>query len=426
MESNFRTIAPEKHPVFELTTPNIELFVLQNGIKCWYINSPEMELVRLDFKFKAGSWFQNKSFVASFTGKMLYEGTTNYSSQEIAEKLDSKGVYFGVTPELDNVSIVFYIPQIFFEEIIPIIHEMIFDAIFPQEELDILKKKETMSLSVNLKKSSVLSRYHFRSLLFGKNHPYGLFPQINQIENITRNDLKIFHNENYLNCNYSAYITGNVDNKLLNDFDYVFGKDEITKEKTKKIRCDILTANQSEPLNIEMEDTVQSSVRMGKVLMARNHPDYYDSAILTNVFGGYFGSRLMANIREEKGYTYGIGASIVSLLHSSYLTIQTDVGKNVCQLAISEIYKEMEKLCQEKISEQELDRVKQYLSGSLLRSIDGAVNIMDKFIDFDDFGYGTEHFQYQMDSIINVSADRLLILAQKYYQKHDLIEVVVG
>lgn len=426
MESNFRTIAPEKYPVFNLKTPNIECATLNNGVKCYYIDSPEMELIRLDFKFKAGSWYQNKMFLANFTGNMLYEGTENYTSEQIAEKMDAKGVYFGVTPELDNVMIVFFIPRIFFNEIIPIINEIIFKAIFPEKELDILQKKEEMSLAERLKKGNVLSRYYFRSILFGKEHPYGIFPEINEIKNVHRDDLLRFYNSNYVGNKFTIYLTGNIDNQIINVINAVFGGCDITFNGLENINYEINTTKQYEPIKINLDNTVQSSIRIGKIMIGRDHPDYYDAVILTTVLGGYFGSRLMANIREDKGYTYGVGASIMSLINSSYLFIQTDVGKNVCDLAIKEIYYEMDKLCNEKISDVELERVKQYLSGSLLRSIDGAVNIMDKFIDFDDFGFGVDHFQYQMDSIVDVRADKLWNIAQKYYLKDNLIEVVVS
>lgn len=426
MDIDFRTVAPDKHPVFELNTPLVEEFVLENGIPCWYLHSSDMELIRLDFKFKAGSWYQNKPFVASFTGKMLYEGTKNYTSGELAEKFDSKGVYFGVTPEMDNVSIVFYIPRDFFNEILPLIYEMIYEPIFPENELETLVKKEIMSLKVNLKKGASLSRYHFRSNLFGENHPYGIFPEIEYITNVKREDLVAFHSQNYLSSKFTMYLTGNIDSNLLKELDSVFGKKNIQNANSMSPKYDIVSCQTNTPLHFELEDSVQSSIRIGRLMMTRNHPDYIDMAILTTVLGGYFGSRLMANIREDKGYTYGVGASIVSLLHSGYLSVQTDVGKNVSDKAVKEIYFEMEKLCSEKISEQELERVKQYLSGSLLRSIDGAVNIMDKFIDLDDFGLGVDYFQFQMNSIIHVTSDRLLDLAQKNYQKHDLIEVVVG
>lgn len=426
MESNFRTIAPQKHPVFELLTPNIEHFALSNGLKCYYINSPEMELIRLDFKFRAGSWNQSKMFVANFTGNMLYEGTENYTSEEIAEKMDSKGVYFGVTPEMDNVMIVFFIPRIFLNEILPIVYEIIFKATFPQKELEILQKKEEMSLAERLKKGNILSRYYFRSSLFGKEHPYGTFPEVSKIFDVTRNDLMSFYTNYYLQNSYTIYVTGNIDHQILNEINVVFGNNQIKPAIIQNVNYEIKPITQIEPVKVGLENSVQSSIRIGKIIMERNHSDYYDLVILTTVLGGYFGSRLMENIREEKGYTYGVGASIMSLINSSYLFIQTDVGKNVCDSALKEIYYEIDKLCQEKISDIELDRVKQYLSGSLLRGIDGAVNIMDKFIDFDDFGFGVDHFQFQMDSVINVNADKLLTLAQKYFQKKDFIEVVVG
>ncbi len=423
MSQDFRTTQPPIYPLRALQIPDVESFELSNGVVFKILNDDQMELIRFDIKFKAGVRYQKKMFSASFTAKMMFEGTAKYSSAEISEMFDSKGAYYGISPELDNVNVSFYIPKIYFIELLPLIFEVLFESIFPDDELQKLKGKEEMSLRVNFTKTAVLARYHVRNVLFGDNHPYGLFPVLDNVQNLNRDDLLTFHRQLYTENSFSIYLTGNVDEEIKKVVSRTFGQIQV-KKNTQYLEDSLISVKPN--VDIVLPDAVQRSLRLARFSVLRTHPDFVDLGVLSTILGGYFGSRLMTNIREDKGYTYGIGSSVVSLQSASYLAIYSDVGKDVWELALKEIEFEMLRLCNEKVGEEELSRVKQYLSGSMMQSVDGAVNLIDKLIDLDDYGLSLDYLQKQMDAIHRVDSVRLQELAQSYLNPVDFSKVVVG
>ena len=148
--------------------------------------------------------------------------------------------------------------------------------------------------------------------------------------------------------------------------------------------------------------------------------------MVNTILGGYFGSRLMANIREEKGYTYGIGSRMVSMNNAGYIYISTEVGTNVCDDAVNEIYKEIDKLRNELVSSEELNLVKNYMMGDFLRSADGPFALADKFkkIMFYDLSYS--YYDEFVKTVKTITPEQIQSLADQYLNPDDLYELVVG
>ena len=176
----------------------------------------------------------------------------------------------------------------------------------------------------------------------------------------------------------------------------------------------------------EKKDAVQSAIRMGKVFFNRTHPDFPEMLFLNTALGGYFGSRLMSNIREDKGFTYGIGSGIIPLLKGGYFFISTEVGADVTQLAEKEIAFELERLRQEKIPSHEMETVRQYMLGQLLRSTDGVFNLIDRFRSHHLFGQTNEDFRIGVEKLKSVTPDRIQDLAQLYLDPASMVTVVAG
>ncbi|HTN17820.1 MAG TPA: insulinase family protein, partial [Chitinophagaceae bacterium] len=160
-------------------------------------------------------------------------------------------------------------------------------------------------------------------------------------------------------------------------------------------------------------------------VVQRTHPDFAALVVLNTIFGGYFGSRLMSNIREDKGYTYGIYSSIGAFAHDASLTIHTEVGSHVVDQAVQEIYKEMELLCAEPIAEEELLLVKNYLLGNILGDLDGPFSIMQRWRSLILNGFTIERFNENIRTYKNITAAELQALAQQYFNPKDFTERVV-
>jgi zinc protease len=134
----------------------------------------------------------------------------------------------------------------------------------------------------------------------------------------------------------------------------------------------------------------------------------------------------MTNIREEKGYTYGIGSAIASLHHSGYFFITTEVGTDVTEEALREIYLEIEKLRQDKVSETELSLVVNYMMGSFLRSVDGAFSLADNLKGLLEYGLDFNYFDRYVDIIKTIRPEEIRDLAQKYLSGESLNQLTVG
>ena len=177
---------------------------------------------------------------------------------------------------------------------------------------------------------------------------------------------------------------------------------------------------------VEKENVTQSAIRLGKIIINKTHPDYHKLNVVNTILGGYFGSRLMKTIREKKGYTYGISSVLVSLKHAGYFVILSEVGTNVAKNTIADVITEIKKLRLEKISQQELDLVKNYMLGDLLRSFDGPFEISASFINIIDLGLDTNYYDKAIDAIRTITPDEIILIANKYLQEDILIKTIAG
>jgi predicted Zn-dependent peptidase len=147
--------------------------------------------------------------------------------------------------------------------------------------------------------------------------------------------------------------------------------------------------------------------------------------VLNTILGGYFGSRLMSNIREDKGYTYGIHSYMYNQVNQSAYLITTEAGKDVCEAAIKEIYYEMDVLKNELVDAEELELVKNYLLGTILGDLDGAFQIMQRWKSLILNGFTKERFNKNIDLYKHITPEQLQALANKYYQQENFYELVV-
>jgi predicted Zn-dependent peptidase len=170
---------------------------------------------------------------------------------------------------------------------------------------------------------------------------------------------------------------------------------------------------------------VQGAIRMGAQFPNRHHPDFVKAQVLNNVFGGFFGSRLMSNIREEKGYTYGIYSYLENHIQESAWVISTEAGRDVCEATVTEVYKEMEGLRKAPVDEEELLLVRNYMMGSILGDLDGPFQIINRWKNIILNGLDESFFNHQLETIRTVSAEELQQLANKYLQPENFYELVV-
>jgi len=419
-----------KEPPFATEIKDIKIkeaveTLFQNGISVYSINAGNEEVLKIDLVFNAGSNMQQIKGQANFSAKMLSEGTSKYTAAEIAEKLDFYGAYFQAKSGTDDATITLYCLNKHLKNCIPYIVEILTDSLFPEEDLEILKKNTIQNLVVNEERNSFLARRKFNQSVFGNNSVYGSFSLKEDIINIERTSLITFYKNQYQKgIKYilvSGFVTDEVIKTIANNFDNAIFS-PAHEDKSKYVSNDFV----KETIYLEKENSVQSAIRIGKKLFNRNNPDFREMQLLNLILGGYFGSRLMKNIREEKGLTYGIYSAIESYPNDACWYIDTEINNDLCELGVEEIYKEVKLIRTVKIGEDELRTAKNYLLGSFLRSIDGPFSLADRFKILKDYNLNYSYFYEYIEIIKKSTADNLIILANKYLNEETFTKVIVG
>ncbi|WP_431295020.1 M16 family metallopeptidase [Pedobacter sp. P26] len=379
--------------------------------------------MRIEFIFENVNWKLEKPLQAIAVSALINNGTNKLTSKEIAEQIDFYGAFFQTEYVQDQSSVTLYTLNKHLKSVLPIVKDVLSESQFPQQELDIYIQNQKQKLQVNLKKNDILARKEFAHALFGDT-AYGVNIQAEHYDALKREDLIEYFKAAYAPNNCTIIVSGKFDEASFNLLNDTFGKGWEKSDAVKNSFDFAATAKQN--IYTEKPEALQSAIRIGQLAINRKHKDFSGLQILNTVLGGYFGSRLMNNIREDKGYTYGIGSGISSLQQAGYLFISTEVGADVCAAALTEIYKEIELLKNELIGEEELSLVRNYMLGSMLGSLENVFSHADKFKNIYFSGLDYDYYTRYIEKVKTVSAEELLALANKYLNTENFTEVVIG
>jgi len=426
MEIIDRTITPPFRQIRKIHLPKAEWKQLNNQVPVVLLRSGTQPVVRIEFIYKAGKWFEKAPGVSTATGSMLIEGTHGNDSRQISEALDSMGSYLNPFIEADRAGIVLYCLSRNFNKSLELVTDLLENSVFPDDELEIYLRKSKERLLVNREQVSFLGQEGFLKALFGSGHPYGRPVRHEDYDNIDRQMLINHHKHFFQETNPLILVSGNWNFDLLKELDQKFGSNNSKEVLLNESLEYPSSPNPESPVIIPKKGALQSALFIVKRTMNRYHPDYNELQILAVLLGGYFGSRLMKNIREEKGFTYGISARLVSLEHAGYFVVSSEVNSKVCQPAIQEVYKEIKRLRDEPVEKEELDLVKNYLMGNWLSMFDGPFNQADSFRILLDYGLDESYFSQSVKTLQETTPERLRELAGKYLQEESFITVVAG
>jgi zinc protease len=398
-----------------------------NGIDFYSLSAGSQEIVKIEFIFKAGMYHQSASLIASSTNNLLEVGSKSYSANQISDGIDFYGSFLELHVEQDFAIVSLFSLNKYLNESLKFIEELIKYPTFPDDEFKLYITNKKQNHFINSQKGDVLVRRKFSQLLYGEKHPYGLTVVDNDFDRINISEIKEFFSQYYTSNNCTIIASGNLPDSITETLNSFFGEkkwgqtNDIILPKSYTIE----TTKQQKHF-IYKEDAIQSAIRVGRVLFNKTHPDYFKFQVLNAILGGYFGSRLMANIREDKGYTYGIGSGVVNLVNTGSFYISTEVGNNVTSQTLKEIYKEIKILREKLVSVDELETVRNYILGQFLRSVDGPFALADKFKAIWEYNLDYTYFDLYFNAIKTVTPNDIIDLANKYLQEKDLLECVVG
>ncbi|MFC4210352.1 M16 family metallopeptidase [Pedobacter lithocola] len=418
-----RTQAPDFKQVSNIKFIHPEKSILDNGVPVFTVYSGEQDLVRIEFLFDNVNWNAEKPLQAIAVNAMLNNGTTKLSSKEIAAQIDFYGAFFQTEYGQDHSTVTLYTLNKHLASVLPIVKDVLSDSQFPQKELDIYIQNQKQKLQVNLQKNDILSRKEFSHALFG-NTVYGVDIQLKHYDAVKRDDLLAYFSAAYTPNNCTIVVAGKFSEQSFSLLNEHFGNNWKPSNSIKnEFNFDLSQKNE---VYKEKTESLQSAIRIGRLAINRKHSDFAGLQILNCVLGGYFGSRLMNNIREDKGYTYGIGSGIVSMKNAGYFFIATEVGADVCSAALTEIYKEIELLKSELVEEEELDLVRNYMLGSMLGSLENVFSHADKFKNIYFSGLDYSYYENYINKVKTITTVEIKDLANKYLTTETFTEVVVG
>ncbi|MCO6476087.1 MAG: insulinase family protein [Phaeodactylibacter sp.] len=419
-----RTTPPPIREVSTLRLPDIQEHRLDNGMPLYEICMGTQDVIKLELVFLAGRPFEKKQLAARATSSLLREGTRSFSAAQIAEQLDFYGCSLSLPFNLDTSNIILYSLNKHFGKLMPVLEEVLSAPSFPESELNAFIKRNQRRLEVDLAKNDIVAYRQITELIFGKAHPYGYnsFPETYGA--LRRDDLLEHFGRLYNSGNCMAFISGRSSPGIIAMANEYLSRAIPPGEPPRASFQPSREAPRTE--KVKRPGTVQAAIRIGRRLFNRNHEDYLGMYVLNTILGGYFGSRLMGNIREEKGYTYNIYSTLDSMLYDGYFYVGTEVGNEFVEDTLRQIYFEMARLQEEPVGEEELAMVRNYLMGNFLTMLDGPFNVSEVVRTQVVEGLPMSYFGKMAEAVRNITAGELQRLARQYLRREDMWEVVVG
>lgn len=420
-----RNQPPDFHPIERIEMIQATSRKLAAGTPLYVIDAGKQDILRIEFLFPAGIRTANSPLLALMANSMLLEGTHKRKSEQIATELDYYGAFLENNVEADRASLVVFTLSKYLRPLLDLVADILENSVFPGKDLEILLDKKRQQFIVDNKKPKIQARRRFSEVIFGKDHPYGRQISIDDFDNITRENLVDYASRHYRMEECQIFMAGRIEESNISLMEETF---KGVKHNVKAMTAEVVSPSpdQTKTHLVDLPDAMQSSIRIGKPLFNRRDNDYPKMLVLNTILGGYFGSRLMKNIREEKGYTYGIGSVIVSLDNSGYFTIVTEVGKEYTSHAIDEVFLEIKKLMTTPVETEELTLVRNYMMGELVREFDGPLALSESFRRIHDYGLDYSYYDTLIDTIKKITPEELLDTANKYLDPESLYQIVAG
>lgn len=417
-----RSLPPPAGEISKLEFTQAQSTYISSGVPVHMIDAGHHEILLIECIFRSGKWFENIPGVSLFSSKMLLEGSEYMNSGEIAEFFESHGARVEVHAGSDLNAFSVYVLKKHFEKVISVLKELFLHPAYASDELEILKDIQIQQIKLNDKKNNIRAGKEFRKLIFGKDHPYGRSLEIHDIkEFIFPENLRNYYRSALLS-GMEIMISGKLDPGIINSLE-IFSEIPVLDNRESNI---VLQYPVLPELQIAVKDSFQTSIRFGRRIIQKNHEDYLALIVLNELLGGFFGSRLMKNIREDKGFTYGIHSSLINHIHDSYWIIGTDAKKEFATDTLREIRHEFSRLREEPVGEDELAMVRNYLLGNFLSSLETSFSLADKFKNIYFFNLGYKYYEDYIHTLRTISAKQIQEMANRYLVDDEFKLVMVG
>ncbi len=424
-----RSIQPEINPIEKLTICSPESMTMANGIELQFIQTGHTEIVRVDFMFKGGQWIQEVPLQAYYTFKQLKEGTESFRGEDIAERLDFYGATIEISSNMSYSTITLFCLKKYLEDIIPILQSILWEPTFTQDKLSIALTQGKAAYAASMQSVGTQCKQLFYNSLYGKKHPMAHYPSLQDYDTLTPETLQRFRDKNISSDNCKMFLTGMYDDNIIKIVTDAFGANRWGGKGGKFSGYHSFAIIQPEQtrFSVQMDrTTVQSAIKVGRIFPERHHKDFATLNIMNTILGGYFGSRLMSNIRETKGYTYDINSAIYQSPQNTTFVISTGTPNEYTERVIEEIHKEMSRLCEEPVANEELTNVKNYLSGHICRYCETGFNTSTMLMRLDTTNRTPHDVIKDFEEMKKITPQDIMKCASSYLCRKSMTECIAG
>lgn len=421
MQHPDRKTPPQVSSFGHLNVPSIRVMTLDNGLPLKVIDHGSQDVCRLTCVWDGGIAESPSISLPTMILSLMQEGTRHHSGVEIADRIEFNGARIASGVNSHHSFMNLFTLNSRADNVMPLLAEMIVEPSFPEREWGVIKEKTARTIELLREKVEYYATCEINRLLMGDNHPLARMDTPDNVLSMTVDDAARNYKSTYRPGRnvegaptMTLYLAGHVTPGLEELVNRTFGSIDIDSSRGVELKFVPFGSENDSRRLIEMEGVLQSAVRMGIPTISRQHPDYIELRLLVMALGGYFGSRLMRNIREDKGYTYGIQSYLLGHPEGGLMQIATSTDNRYVDAVIDESVKEIERLGTGDFTTGEMQRLQRYAMSSLASTLDSAFDIMDYYINqkvaFTPDGY----FEQQVEAINSLTPQRLAEVAREH------------
>lgn len=419
-----RTKLPEPGPAPEIKLGDVATFTLDNGLEVFVVENHKLPRVAFSLIINREPLFEgDKAGMTSFVGEMLMGGTETRTKDQLDEEVD----FIGASLNAGSTSIYASSLKKHQDKILDLMADVLFNPIFPQDELDKLKKQALTGLAAAKDNPDAISGVVTNALVYGKDHPYGENQTEESTERIAVDDIRAYY-ETYFKPNIAYLaIVGDINEKEAKKLvEQYFGEWEPGQVPAPVYEAPVTPGNIQVGL-VDRSASVQSVVKLGYPLkMNPKNEDFLSTRVLGYILGGGFNSRLNMNLREDKGFTYGARSSIGSDRLIASFSASTSVRTEVTDSAITEMIYEIRNIAENGITEDELKEAKANLSGSFGRSLESPSTIASFAINIARYDLPEDFYSSYLQRLNALTVEDINAAAKKYIKPENMHITIVG
>lgn len=421
-----RTIAPPSGAFRPPHLPAYSRHQLSNGLEVYLLPFGQDEVLQLEWISRAGNAFLQQAGLANYSLANLQEGTDKRSAKQIAQELDQYGAWIGHDVGDEVVSLQLSMLSKQFAQIVPLFRDLLCEPSFPEENFVQMKARAQQNLLTASQKTSFQARRRFGHLLYGQGHPYGRHLGVPELEALSLVDIRTYHQHYLVPANTVLAICGRFETEaILSVLEEQLGTIPSGNAPLLTDYAEQAPQNQLTTELIERKGP-QSTIRMGHLSLSRHDDDYVGMRVLMSLLGGFFGSRLMKKIREEKGYTYGVYAALSGRPRYGQIVIQTDVANTYVEETRQLILDEMKRLQDHAPEEEELRLVKNYMLGQSLNQRETAFQLGGILRYHIASGIDFTEMEQRFLQIEALTPAKIRDLAQKWLRPEQMLSIICG